>query len=162
MEGRDQGSSMLISVDHILLTTDLSDAAATAYPVAHEQVRHRGKNKAQLTILHVAEDMAAATFDFGLGESITEIHEDIERQALQALEEVRDTHFSSILPNIVVLRGDAPVYEEILTYARRHHVSLIISSSHGRSGIDDAVSGSVTMKLIRNTRVPFLVVPARN
>ncbi|HEY8686019.1 MAG TPA: universal stress protein [Chloroflexota bacterium] len=51
-----------------------------------------------------------------------------------------------------------PVADVLEGYARRHHVDLIVISTHGRSGISRLSLGSVTDSLIRHTTVPVLVV----
>jgi nucleotide-binding universal stress UspA family protein len=49
--------------------------------------------------------------------------------------------------------------EEILSYARRHRVSLIVMSTHGRSGISRWLTGSVADKVVTHSPSPVLVVP---
>ena len=51
-----------------------------------------------------------------------------------------------------------PVADVLEGYARRHHVDLIVISTHGRSGISRLSLGSVTDSLIRHTTIPVLVV----
>ncbi|MFC2018349.1 universal stress protein [Chloroflexota bacterium] len=46
---------------------------------------------------------------------------------------------------------------EILDYANKNQVDLIIMSTHGRSGISRWVFGSVTDRVIRNSAIPVLV-----
>jgi nucleotide-binding universal stress UspA family protein len=54
---------------------------------------------------------------------------------------------------------DEPVHA-ILDAADRHHASLIVMSTHGRSGIGRMVYGSVTDQVLRQATVPVLVVPS--
>jgi nucleotide-binding universal stress UspA family protein len=51
-----------------------------------------------------------------------------------------------------------PVGDVLEGYARRHHVDLIVISTHGRSGLARLSFGSVTDSLIRHTTIPVLVV----
>ena len=51
-----------------------------------------------------------------------------------------------------------PVGDVLEGYARRHHVDLIVISTHGRSGLARLSLGSVTDSLIRHTTIPVLVV----
>lgn len=55
-----------------------------------------------------------------------------------------------------VLFGDPA--EEILTYARNQGADLIALSTHGRTGLDRAVYGSVTEKVLRKGELPLLVL----
>jgi nucleotide-binding universal stress UspA family protein len=60
--------------------------------------------------------------------------------------------------DITVDLHDGPVPEVLDTYARRNDVSLIVMSTHGRSGFARLSLGSVTDYLIRQTSIPVLVV----
>lgn len=53
------------------------------------------------------------------------------------------------------------VADGILDYARDHDVDLIVVGTHGRSGIDRFVMGSVAEKVTRNSALPVLVVPPK-
>jgi nucleotide-binding universal stress UspA family protein len=43
-------------------------------------------------------------------------------------------------------------------YAARHHASLIVASSHGRSGLSRLAMGSVTAGLVRHATCPVVVI----
>lgn len=47
----------------------------------------------------------------------------------------------------------------LLETARKHKAHYIVVGSHGRSGLKRAVLGSVAEAVVRNSRVPVLVVP---
>ena len=48
--------------------------------------------------------------------------------------------------------------EEILDYANKNQVDLIIMSTHGRSGVSRWVVGSVTDKVVRHSVAPVLTI----
>ncbi len=50
--------------------------------------------------------------------------------------------------------------DEILEYANKNQVDLIIMSTHGRSGISRWAFGSVADRVVRHSKVPVLLVPA--
>ena len=50
--------------------------------------------------------------------------------------------------------------EEILRYADENDIDLILMATHGRSGINRWVMGSVADKVLRSSRVPVLLVRA--
>lgn len=60
---------------------------------------------------------------------------------------------------LLVRTGDPAA--EIVKCARAERVELILMSTHGRSGIRRALMGSVAESVLRHTRVPSLLVPAR-
>lgn len=49
-------------------------------------------------------------------------------------------------------------YRDIRTYVTEHDVDLIVMGTHGRTGIDHFLLGSVTEKVIRSVDVPVLTV----
>ena len=48
---------------------------------------------------------------------------------------------------------------EIVDYARKRNVGMIVVGSHGRHGISHAIMGSVAEKVVRHAPCPVLVVP---
>jgi nucleotide-binding universal stress UspA family protein len=57
--------------------------------------------------------------------------------------------------------AEAPAaHKEILTEARRVAADLIVMGTHGRSGFERLLLGSVTEKVLRTSHVPVLTVPA--
>lgn len=53
-----------------------------------------------------------------------------------------------------------PAYT-IVDVASQHQAELIVMSTHGRSGINRLIFGSVTMKVLSEAPCPVLVVPSR-
>jgi nucleotide-binding universal stress UspA family protein len=52
------------------------------------------------------------------------------------------------------------VHREILTQAEATHADVIVMGSHGRSGFQRLLLGSITEKVLRAARCPVMVVPA--
>ncbi len=48
--------------------------------------------------------------------------------------------------------------EEIVRYARRHHVDLIVCGTHGRRGVNRLLMGSVAEHVVRAAPCPVLTV----
>lgn len=48
--------------------------------------------------------------------------------------------------------------EEILNYAERNAIDLIVMSTHGRSGLSRFLFGSVAEKVSRHSRIPVLLL----
>lgn len=57
-----------------------------------------------------------------------------------------------------VTEGDAP--EEVLRFAQAEHCDLIVMGSHGRSGVERLLVGSVAEEILRKATCPVLVVKA--
>jgi len=52
--------------------------------------------------------------------------------------------------------------ETIIDYARRHPIDLIVMATHGRSGLQRWVYGSVADKVLRGADLPVLLVRAQS
>jgi len=48
----------------------------------------------------------------------------------------------------------------ILTYVEEHDIDLVVVGTHGRTGFDRYVLGSVTEHLVRTSPIPVLTVPS--
>jgi nucleotide-binding universal stress UspA family protein len=51
-------------------------------------------------------------------------------------------------------------YQEIIAFAKDEKVDLIIVGTHGQTGLGHVLLGSVAEKVVRNSKVPVLVVPS--
>ncbi|MBI1736176.1 MAG: universal stress protein [Candidatus Rokubacteria bacterium] len=58
-----------------------------------------------------------------------------------------------------VVRSGQQAADEILACARAERVDLIAMSSHGRSGLQRVLLGSVAQAVVRNARLPVLLSP---
>ena len=58
---------------------------------------------------------------------------------------------------VAVAKGRAA--DEILDYASKNNIDLIIMSTHGRSGVARWAMGSVADKVVRHARSPVLIIP---
>lgn len=119
----------------ILIATDFSDSAEAALTVAVQYARdlHAG--------LHVFHVFSASEAE------VTRLLADAAARA------------GSDVPVTVSEAGGDPA-EEILRYAMRHPIDLIVVGTHGRTGASRLLLGSVAERVMRGARCPVLVVPA--
>ncbi|WP_410508372.1 universal stress protein [Methanosarcina hadiensis] len=59
----------------------------------------------------------------------------------------------------VILKGNPA--EEILNFAEKQEIDMIVVGSHGKSAIERFTIGSVSEKVVRNAKVPVLVVHSK-
>jgi nucleotide-binding universal stress UspA family protein len=52
--------------------------------------------------------------------------------------------------------------EEIIKFSKDEKVDLIVMSTHGRTGIEHVLLGSVAEKVIQRSPFPVFIIPARN
>jgi len=119
----------------ILVATDFSDGAETAFDVA---VQYARALHARLHLFHV----------FWAGE--VEVTQLLADAAARAGPDVSVT---------VAGAGGDPA-EQILLYATGHSIDLIVVGTHGRTGASRVLLGSVAERVVRGARCPVLVVPA--
>ncbi|MHB8091085.1 MAG: universal stress protein [Syntrophales bacterium] len=51
--------------------------------------------------------------------------------------------------------------EEVLDFAKKEGIDIVVVGTHGRTGLKHAVLGSVAEKIVRQSSVPVLVVPGK-
>jgi nucleotide-binding universal stress UspA family protein len=52
--------------------------------------------------------------------------------------------------------------DEIINYAEKNSIDLIVMGTLGKSGLDRFLLGSVADKVIRNSKIPVIAVPVKN
>ena len=122
-------------VEVVLVATDFSDSAEAALAVA---VQYARVLHARLHLLHIfsAEEIDVTRL---LAEAAAKAGPDV--------------------PVPVAGTSGDPA-EEILRYATRHPIDLIVVGTHGRTGVSRVLLGSVAERVVRGARCPVLVVPA--
>jgi nucleotide-binding universal stress UspA family protein len=60
---------------------------------------------------------------------------------------------------VEIIVGEGPVAEHILRVAEQKTPDLIVMATHGRTGVQRLLLGSVTSKVVRAVSCPVLVVP---
>jgi nucleotide-binding universal stress UspA family protein len=119
----------------VLVATDFSEVADAALRVA---VRYARLLQARLHLLHVFDPEETDVADL-LADAAAEAGPGV--------------------PVVSAGAGGDPA-EEILRYARRHPIDLIVVGTHGRTGVSRVLLGSVAERVVRGARCPVLVVPA--
>ena len=56
-----------------------------------------------------------------------------------------------------ILNGDPQ--EQIIQFMTHSNADLLIAGTHGRTGIDHLISGSIAEYIIRHSTIPVLVIP---
>lgn len=137
-------------VTRILFPTDFSETATKALKRA---VALTEDFDAELFVLHVVDDTLVTT------------HVDSERKIIleelrrHALEEMKKQLPPELLENFdtigAVKRGEPG--KEIAAYAETHNCDLIVMGSHGRTGVQRVLLGSVADKVVRSAKCPVFI-----
>jgi nucleotide-binding universal stress UspA family protein len=138
--------------DTILVPTDGSAGAEAA---ARHGVNLATAFESQVHFLSVVDERSYSGTIVDLDPEVQEQRDTYEQQAteaVQALEEIADelsvTHHTAVEHGIP--------YETILSYADEHDVDLISMGTHGRTGLDRLLLGSVTERVVRTSDIPVL------
>jgi nucleotide-binding universal stress UspA family protein len=120
-----------------------------------------GQNpRATLILLRVVEPLLPASYVMsGAAEYWTDALHKADRDADEYLAKMADSLKKEGITNIksVVLKGQPG--EEILNYLTKAKTDLVIMTTHGRSGIQRWLMGSVAERVMRHSAVPALIVP---
>lgn len=151
---------MFKSVSNILVATDFSDASNRATTYAFELARAL---KCRLYLIHVVPtsdvDVMVALQRHLESEITSEAliqayYEDADKK-LDAI--VTDNHGHDLLEERLIVTGN--VADEIVSWAQAKQVEMIIVGTHGRSGLEHALIGSVAERVIRQAQTAVLVIP---
>jgi nucleotide-binding universal stress UspA family protein len=135
----------------VLVPTDGSDPASAALDLAVDVARAEEAALHLLSVVDVASlgvDVRADIAIDSLEESAREILETAERTATAA----------GVDPAATRVEFDTAIARAVRTYVADNDIDLIVVGTHGRTGFDRYVLGSVTEKLIRTATVPVLTV----
>ncbi|GAB3027342.1 universal stress protein [Natronobiforma cellulositropha] len=87
--------------------------------------------------------------------------EAVDREVERALERVGADARRRGLETVTAVRDGVP-HEEILAYADETGIDVIVMGTHGRTGVDRVLVGSVTERVVREAAVPVVTVRARD
>ncbi|MEM7344155.1 MAG: universal stress protein [Chloroflexota bacterium] len=140
---------------HILVPLDGSELAEAALPDAFRLARLMGADVTLLQSIYLVDPRfgASPTYPIYLGHHL-ERERKVANRYLNDVIGRFDTE--DIEVRTVVSLGSAA--DAILGYAYNNPVDVIMMSTHGRTGLDRWVYGSVTNKVLRNANKPVLLV----
>jgi universal stress protein A len=147
---------MKIILKHILVPTDFSERsrAAVAYGIAFVE-----KFGGSLHMLHVVDDPVGVGDDpvaLPLPERKA-VEQEIEAQAWKELRDMLSTEEHARVRAVLALEWGVPAVE-ILRYAKTHAIDMIAMATHGRSGLQRVLIGSVAENVVREAPCPVLTV----
>lgn len=145
----------MLTIKRVLVATDFSDAssAALAYACAFAD-----RFSASIHLLHVLEDLASHAWTTEVYvAALPGVHEEMERQARERLEQQMSADARQRYDAVLALRGGSP-FVEIVRYAREERIDLIVMGTHGRGAIAHMLLGSVAERVVRKAPCPVLTV----
>lgn len=136
--------------DDILVPTDGSPAATAAIDHAVDLAK---TYDATIHALYVVDASAFSSIEAGSELVIDALEEEGQR----AVEEVTDAAAEAgVDVETNVVSGTA--YRRILDHIDSENVDLVVMGTHGRSGVERFLLGSVTERVVRTADVPVLTI----
>jgi universal stress protein A len=145
---------MTIRLQKILLPTDFSKYSAAATKYACELAT---KFDAELHLLHTLETHLSSTPDFGMGLDLPKYISESQAAAEKSLAGVLDPKWAEGRTVVKAMVEGSPK-AEIIAYARKQNIDLIVLATHGRSGLAHVLIGSVAESVVRTAPCPVLTV----
>jgi nucleotide-binding universal stress UspA family protein len=145
---------MRIHMKNILCATDLSGPGNRTLSYGIGLAREFGS---KLSVCHVIEMPATAVY----GEAFVDPVEQQQISGKLAMEQIHKLMEGVDLEwEPIIAVGHAS--DEINRMVEQHRIDLVVSATHGRSGLKRLVLGSVTERLMRTLPCPLLVISARS
>ena len=142
----------MLNFNVIIVTTDLSEYSLRALPYA---IGLAERFDAKLKVVSVNEPMQIPDVAFVGVDPVPSQHE--RDTAIQdKLDEIVGNLPISMDVEAKVLEG--PVVDQIVKYAREINADLIVSCTHGRTGLAHALMGSTAEGLVRRAPCPVLTL----
>jgi nucleotide-binding universal stress UspA family protein len=135
----------------ILCPTDFSENSKAALRIARDLARQNG---AALIVLHVADSLGPEGLGYVEAETRLQPEGRVEelRQALRRIAPPEP----DLDPRYLLREGDpVAVVEQVV---REQNCDLVVLGTHGRTGLDHLLMGSIAERIIRRCPCPVLVV----
>lgn len=146
----------MIRIDRILCPVDFSTASAQALEQAGRLAAWYGSS---VTALHVWPTLPVAFAAPGPAIALPQLDSGRRQELTQELERAVERAGLTLRPTSAVVAEGDPV-TEILRRAFSDRVDLIVMGTHGRTGLQRWLLGSVTESVLRQAPCPVLAVRA--
>jgi nucleotide-binding universal stress UspA family protein len=141
----------------VVFAYDGSDEAKNAIREAGRQLRS-GRDA---IVLSVWQPLATVPFAGVAGGGTPDVEESIEAEARKVAAEGAELARSAGFAATPLVVSGSPIWHTIVTTAEEHDANIVVMGSHGRTGINLVLMGSVAAAVVRHTERPTLIVHAR-
>ena len=142
-----------MAAQRFLVPVDFSEYATRALDYAMSLANKLG---ARLTLLHVIESLPLGGVDMGVVIPYTSI-QDLETEIMSSMHDYLERATAAGLEGEIAVVHGVP-FHEIVEMAKIQQVDLIVMGTHGRTGLQHVLLGSVAEKVVRLAPCPVLVV----
>jgi nucleotide-binding universal stress UspA family protein len=145
----------MIKIDKILFPTDFSEHSEHALSYALSFAKEYG---AKVHVLHVIEDVQYLANAYMFDVPVMPSFADIEQSRLKEMQEFIERVITDPTIEIEKTIKRGRPFIEIIRTAREEDVDLIVIATHGRSGLEHVLFGSVAEKVVRKAPCPVLSI----
>jgi nucleotide-binding universal stress UspA family protein len=143
----------------LLFCTDFSENADYAFEFAYGVAK---RDEGLLYILHVLPDNPHQAYVDGFiaQEDLEKIQKSIEEDLVTNYKE----HYTKKIEGEIefeTVTKSGRADKEIVEFAEKEKVDLIVMGTHGRTGIEHVVFGSVAEKVLQHSLFPVFIIPDR-
>jgi len=144
----------VMQVNNILVPVDFSNYSKNALAYAAKIAQ---SYKAQLQVLHIIEETMHPAFSLSGKSSIFDLVPGIKDDSRKRAEKMlREMVSDDIKSNVYVKGGRAA--SDIINFAKQNSTDLIVIATHGLTGLEHMLLGSVTEKVVRMAHCPVFTV----
>jgi nucleotide-binding universal stress UspA family protein len=143
-------ASARVTLKNILFLTDFSEPSEAALPFAIGIARAYGS---KTFVLHV---LRPDPLLYSTPESVVFVDEAQEDRAKAEMQRV-ESHLSG-LPHEVIVQWGSEIWTNVEQALKDHAVDLIVLGTHGRTGAEKLLLGSVAEEIFRCSPVPVLTI----
>lgn len=139
---------------NILIPFDLSTQSTRAFKVAVDIAKKYGSKLTLLTCLE-GDAWHHKFYDARADSELIKKQKSVSQKHLEKLKVIADKNNVSVKSNILTSKS---VVNDIVNFAKSRKYDLIVIGSHGRTGFDKALLGSVANGVSQKARCPVLIV----
>ena len=141
---------------HKLLVPVDGSPSATAALLQAIEVAKAFKASIAVIAVYDAHPFVVSAAEYGYTHA--QFSEVVKAEASTNAQRAKDIVSETGLKAEILVRESAKTWRGILEAADNSHSDMIVMGSHGRSGLDRLVMGSVTQSVLQRTTLPVLVV----
>ncbi|MFH1746892.1 MAG: universal stress protein [Planctomycetota bacterium] len=147
---------MLNSLRKILWPTDFSELSLLGGRYARSLCEYFD---AQLHIIHIIPPLLTADFSAMLpaGAPLPAVEPEMLEACKEKMDQVVTEHFENDQRVVREALFGNP-WSSVCEYAQQHDIDLIVVATHGRTGLEHAIIGSTTERIVQHAPCPVLTV----
>ncbi len=139
---------------NILLPSDGSECSKIA---AEHAIDIADRYNSKLHILSVVIPLS-----LGIDVRSKEILDELTSTANDTIDEISEKARNSGVENVETVVEEGAPSDIILSYVSNNDIDLIVMGTHGRTGLERYLIGSVTERVVRKSEIPVLAIPDRD